>query len=356
MARALDATRTLNQARLPQPRRHRADAFLSAPVCAILRRNGEHRQEEVINLRQLRYFVRIAEVGNITRAAEQLNVAQPALGLQIRQLEQELKTELLVRHSRGVELTEAGRLLLDRARRILQDVEELKREIIGNVSPEQEMMILGLTPSIMLQMDPDMLLNAKRTMPTVSLSLVEALSRALTTSLEQGELSYALAYGVDEARPGVSRRPLLVEELIFARSATGEPLPPTLTLADALSHDLVQAGERDMVQRLLRDAAARYSLDLRIVYEAESIPAMRSLVVRGAAASMMPYGTASEEIRAGKLVMQRVSDIPLTRTLYLLRPSNAASFRSQDLIDHFIDGIVRRLLDSLGPLARRVGI
>ena len=128
-----------------------------------------------------------------------------------------------------------------------------------------------------------------------------------------------------------------------------------MTLAEALTHDLVQAGERDMVQRLLKSAAEKYTLNLRIVYEAQSIPAMRTLVVRGAASSFMPYGTAVEEIRAGKIAVQRISDTPLTRTLYLLKPSHAPVSRHQDAIDSFLDTIVKRLLESLGPLARRVG-
>ena len=216
-------------------------------------------------------------------------------------------------------------------------------------------MILGLPPSIMLQIGPDLLVDAKQMMPGVSLSLVEALSHSLATSLDRGELNLALAYGADEPKPGIDRRAILVEELIFARPVSANPLPPTLTLAEALTHDLVQAGERDMVQRLLRTAADKYSLDLRIAYEAESIPAMRTLVVRGAAASIMPFGTAVEEIKAGKLAMQRISDLPLTRTLYLLKPSGVIPLRSQEAVDRFIDAIVHRLLDSLGSLARRVG-
>lgn len=311
--------------------------------------------EATINLRQLRYFVRIAEVGNITRAAEQLNVAQPALGLQIRQLEQELQTDLLLRHSRGVVLTEGGKLLLERARRLLKEVEDLKREIRGISGLEQEILVLGLTPSIMLQIGPDMLLDAKQTIPNVSLTLVEELSYGLATSLERGELNYALAYGADEQRPGVERRAILEEELLFVRARTNENLPETLTLAEALEHELVQAGERDMVQRLLKGAADKYSLNLRIVYEAQSIPAMRTLVVRGAAASFMPYGTAIEEIRTGQLIMQRISDVPLSRTLYILKSAYKAPSRYQDAIDQFIDNIIERLLVSLGPLARRVG-
>ncbi len=325
------------------------------PAAQHYLRSRKGDREAAINLRQLRYFVRIAEVGNITRAAEQLNVAQPALGLQIRQLEQDLRTELLLRHSRGVVLTEAGRLLLDRARRILQDVDDTRRDIQAMTGSDQEMLSLGLTPSIMLQIGPDLLLDAKNVIPTVSLSLVEELSNGLVLALERGEIKAAFAYGVDEPRPGMDRHALFEEELLFVRPVSEEKLSPTISLAEALSHDLVQAGERDMVQKLLKIAAEKFSMPLRVVYEAQSIPAMRTLVVRGAAASFMPYGTAIEELRAGKLASQRVSDLPLKRTLYLIKPSNFPAFRQQEAIDRFLGTVTERLLESLGSLAHRVG-
>lgn len=277
------------------------------------------------------------------------------MGLQIRQLEQDLRTELLLRHSRGVVLTDAGRLLLERARRILQDVEDAKRDIRALSGVDQEVLSLGLTPSIMLQIGPDLLIDAKNTIPSVSLSLVEELSNGLVLALERGEINAAFAYGVDEPRPGMERQALFEEELLFVRPATEEALPPTITLAEALSHELVQAGERDMVQKLLRAAATKFSMPLRVVYEAQSIPAMRALVVRGAAASFMPYGTAIEDVRDGKLVSQRISDLPPKRTLYLIRPTNPPVFRQQEAIDRFLGTVSERLLDSLGQLAHRVG-
>lgn len=277
------------------------------------------------------------------------------MGLQIRQLEQDLRTELLLRHSRGVVLTDAGRLLLERARRILQDVEDAKRDIRALSGVDQELLSLGLTPSIMLQIGPDLLIDAKNTIPSVSLSLVEELSNGLVLALERGEINAAFAYGVDEPRPGMERQALFEEELLFVRPATEEALPPTITLAEALSHELVQAGERDMVQKLLRAAATKFSMPLRVVYEAQSIPAMRALVVRGAAASFMPYGTAIEDVRDGKLVSQRISDLPPKRTLYLIRPTNPPVFRQQEAIDRFLGTVSERLLESLGQLAHRVG-
>ena len=101
-----------------------------------------------MNLRQLRYFAKVIEVGNMTRAASELHVAQPALGMQIRQLEEDLGVALLVRHSRGVDATPAGAVMHRRALAILSLVEDARREVIATGGSESESVRLGLTPAL----------------------------------------------------------------------------------------------------------------------------------------------------------------------------------------------------------------
>ena len=93
----------------------------------------------------------------MTKAADQLNVAQPALGLQVKQLEEELGIPLLTRHSRGVVPTPAGKKLLDRAQKILQLVDETRMEILSMHGATTETLRLGLTPSIMKLIGRNML-------------------------------------------------------------------------------------------------------------------------------------------------------------------------------------------------------
>src|SRR5690606_13813637 len=105
--------------------------------------------EGTINERQLRYFVKVAELGNMTKAESALNVAQPALGLQIRQLEDMLGTPLLERHSRGVEMTAAGQLLYERALEILSLFEKAEADVRALKGTRQETLRLGITHSNM---------------------------------------------------------------------------------------------------------------------------------------------------------------------------------------------------------------
>ena len=80
-----------------------------------------------MDLRRLQAFVAIAELKNFTKAAELLHIAQPALGLKIRKLEEDLEQQLFVRHSRGVMMTEAGKFLLPQARAMLAQASALKQ-------------------------------------------------------------------------------------------------------------------------------------------------------------------------------------------------------------------------------------
>ncbi len=107
----------------------------------------------------------------MTRAADHLNVAQPALGLQIRQLEDDLGSILLTRHSRGVKPTPAGRTLFERAQKILALVDETRAEMLALRGATSETLRLGITPSIMSLIGYDLLVEAREAMPPVFLSV-----------------------------------------------------------------------------------------------------------------------------------------------------------------------------------------
>jgi LysR family nitrogen assimilation transcriptional regulator len=139
-----------------------------------------------VNLRQLKYFVTVVDAGNMTRAAEQLFVAQPALGMQIRQLEEDLGVARLHRHSRGVEPTTAGTLLRARAHAILRLVEETCQEVSAWGGEGTETIRLGMTPAIMMLVGPEPAVNVRERIPQVFLSLVGEMSHVLVDAVSRG--------------------------------------------------------------------------------------------------------------------------------------------------------------------------
>ena len=128
-----------------------------------------------MDLRQLEYFVRVAELGSFTRAALALDVAQPALSRQVRLLELELRQSLLARHGRGAAPTEAGQVLLEHARGILHQVEHARDELARLRGALVGRVTLGLPPSVARALAVPLVQAFGQQLPEARLSITEAL-------------------------------------------------------------------------------------------------------------------------------------------------------------------------------------
>ena len=287
----------------------------------------------------------------MTAAADQLKVAQPALGVQIRQLENELGVDLLVRHSRGVTPTQAGAMLADRARKIVADVDALERELKALGSSRTDHVVLGVPPSLMLLLGPDLLIEARRDLPNVHLSLVEERSVVLLDALDRGQVNIAFCWNVAH-RADLERVALLEEDLLLVTAPTQGRDAAPVSLAEALAHELVIAGERGVIRNIVQAEARRLSLKLRLAYEVHSIGSMKALIARGGFATIMPWSLAPKELRAGELEARRIDRPAITRTLYLVRPAKRAAFSHEDDILKFCEGVATRLLAASAPYAR----
>jgi LysR family nitrogen assimilation transcriptional regulator len=302
-----------------------------------------------MNLRQLRYFVKIVEVGNMTRAAESLFVAQPALGMQIRQLEEDLGVALLIRHSRGVEPTPAGMLLHARACEILDLVEQARKDVAAQDDAGSEAIRLGLTPMVMLVIGPDIVVNVRDRIPQVFLSLVEEMSHVLVDSLSRGEIDVALAYDVPET-PHVARTELLREDLVLVTLPAfhnGQPV----TVADAMEETLALPESGDTIRDLVVRTARELGLQPKIAFEVRSVAGIKNLILRGAAAGVLPYGSVIDEVRSGRLDARPIVSPPLRRTLYLASSTRRSPFRNELALQGVIRSSLTALTDMLGPLA-----
>ena len=295
--------------------------------------------------------MKVVEAGNITAAAELLNIAQPALGVQIRQLESELGLDLLVRHSRGVIPTDAGKLLLERARRILGEVEATEAELKAMKSGQSDHVLLGMPPSLMLLLGPELLIEARDAMAGVSLSLVEERSVVLLDALDREQLNVSFAWNVPD-RSDIERVALLEEDLLLVTAPQNAPATETVSLAEALAHDLVIAGERGVIRQIVEAEARRLGLRLHLAFEVHSVSSMKALIGRGGAATIMPYSLAPRELSSGELVGRRIDRPAITRTLYRVRPARRLPFVNETRIEEFLDGLTQRLLGAMGVYAR----
>lgn len=301
-----------------------------------------------MKLRQLAYFVKVVEVGNITRAAEQLNLAQTALGIQIRNLEDSLQIQLLDRHSRGVSATPAGMLLYQRAIEILQRIEETRRDLIA-LGGEKVRIRFGATPSILKLIGTELLVAANAQLPNIALEVVEELSFVLTDALERGELDYVLAYDIEE-NSGIRRIALLEEDLLHVSAPNGKQQDGDISFRHAVAGDLALVSNRDIIWRRVQETASRLSLDVKITYQVQSNEAIKALVLHGVAQSIMPYGIVAEEVKKGQIVARRIARPAVKRTLFLAHPAHRG-FADEKPFLAFIDRMVDRLTTEVGPYA-----
>lgn len=272
--------------------------------------------------------------------------------MQIRNLEEELGVALLRRHSRGIEPTPAGELLYRRALEILEAIERARQEVMSFADVEREVLRFGLTPSTMLLLGPDLVLEAREAMPGIFLSLVEELSFALVAALEAGDLDAALTYQAP-ARATLSSRALYEEDLLLVSSPEMDPSSDPIPFRELARRDLVLAGERDIVRGLVEATAARLSVPVNVVYEAQSIAATRNLVAKGIASAIIPYGSVAGELASGTLGARRITAPAVARTLYLVRRGGALSHESE--FEGFVARILATLTARLGDLHRPLG-
>jgi LysR family nitrogen assimilation transcriptional regulator len=320
------------------------------PVLSFHLRDAEARR---INLKQLIYFRKAIEAGNITQAAKELNVAQTALGIQIRNLEKELGVSLLERHSRGVAATPGGELLNRYAEEILALAEEARQAVRKLADNQTTSLKLGLTPSIVRLVGDDILIDLSRTIPNIALRMVEEFSFVLMRLLEQGELSCALTFAPDQD-PRFVRRALLEEDLFYLTAPALTPESATITFREVLNSELALTGRQDVVFRTVEEMAGRLGMDLAVAYEVQSIRAVKNLVAKGIAATIMPYGAAEGELRSGALKARLIVAPSVTRTLMFVYPREMSATVDDPHFRAFIDAIADRLHAAEGPVTRRL--
>ncbi len=220
-----------------------------------------------MDLKQIEYFVRVAEMGSFTKAAIALNVAQPALSRQIRLLEVELRQNLLRRNGRGASPTEAGLLLLEHGRGILHQVERAQEEMGRARSSLNGRVALGLPPSVARVLTVPLTRAFREKMPEAQLSISEGLTNAMQESLLNGRLDIALLYNM-KGKLDAEAGPVDIDRAAIRRAGKdislityGGSLHKTLRAAEELAALGISAEVVDLrVLRPLDDATIMTSV------------------------------------------------------------------------------------------------
>jgi LysR family transcriptional regulator, nitrogen assimilation regulatory protein len=271
-----------------------------------------------MDLKQLEYFVRVAELGSFTRAAIALDVAQPALSRQVRLLEVELRQNLLIRNGRGAAPTEAGKLLLEHGRGILHQVERAREELGRVRGGLAGRVAIGLPPSVAKAMAVPLIREFRRHMPDATLSISEGLSVGMHESLASGRLDIALLYNATPA-PGIELTPLLEEPLFLVQRHSGKAAaaarPRAIALRDVATVPLVIPSRPNAIRMLVESEMAKLGCVPNVALEIDGVGAILDLVEDGAGSAILSSNAVKTSVRPTAFSLRPIGSPPLRSKL-----------------------------------------
>lgn len=297
-----------------------------------------------MDLKQLEYFVRVAELGSFTRAAIALDVAQPALSRQVRLLEVELRQTLLTRNGRGAVPTEAGKLLLAHGRGILHQVERAKEELGRVRGALAGRVAVGMPPSLARLLTVPLTRAFRQQMPDATISISEGLSVAMQESLVNGRLDIAVLYNA-QSSPDIEISPLQDEDLFLVQLATGlQQDPGPIALRDVAPLPLVIPSRPNAIRMQVEAEMATIGCRPRIALEIDGVSAILDLVADGAGSAVLSRHAVDRSVRPSAFTLRAIHEPVLRSRVSLatssLRPSTLTQQATLQLIRQTADRVM----------------
>jgi len=298
-----------------------------------------------LNLRQLRTLVHIGELGSLSKAADRLHVAQPALSRQIRALEEELGTALFTRHGRGMVLTQTGELLRERATNILRQVEEARSDAISSTGWVRGNVVVGMPPTVADILAGRLAKDMMDLYPDVHVRFTAGFTSHLIDWLQRGSIDLAILY--DPKTPGNLRiQPLLLEDLFLISPSAAKLSPRKAVPFERLAEEkFMLPGEPHSLRQLIERQAQKVDCELEVVMEADALSVLKDFVWLGLGSTILPLPAVHKEIEEGALCAAPIKDPPLSRRLVLATPTDRAIsnavLRISDLIQEEVADMVK---------------
>lgn len=302
-----------------------------------------------MELRQFKYFLEIADRKSLSRASEQLHVAQSALSRQIAELEAELGVKLLLRSRNGVTTTEAGQVFYEYAQGILKQISDAREAVLRSSDTVVGSVVVALPQSVAATLALPLMRAVAGRYPNVRLHLNEELTGNMVDQLLGGRVDIALFTDTMPARD-ICFVPLVEEAFVLMHSAQDSlaPKPGDVTLDEALARPLVvpslQHGHctRWVVDEALKRAGRPPQ---HVAAEINSVYVLKSAVEAGIGPSIMPLGLAQREVEDGRLIAHRIASSDMVRTLGLCTSRHLLETNASRAIGKLIEEVVRDLCE-----------
>ncbi len=285
-----------------------------------------------LTMKHLRYFDALAQHGHFGRAAEACAISQPALSLQMKELEQILGVTLVERGARQIRLTAIGEAFGLRARDILRSVDELANLARASAGPLTGRLRIGVIPTVAPYLLPKVIHNLAACFPTLDLRPREAVTQKLVDDLREGRLDVAIV-ALPVSEPSLEETPLFSEEFVLVRPASdaGKPVPNPETLR-TMRLLLLEEGH------CFRDQALSFCKMSpgvpRDLMDSSSLTTLVQMVGAGIGVTLIPQMAVAIETRTARVSVARLAVPRPTRIIGLIwRKANPLGQQFASLID-----------------------
>lgn len=279
-----------------------------------------------MDLKQMQYFLCLAQEGNVTRAARQLNLVQPALSMQIAKLEKSLGKPLFYRGSRGMSLTPAGEALALRIAPILSDIERVRGEIAELGGQVSGRVSIGMITSAAQSTLPVSSATIAARYPEIHLLVCEGYSETMLEWVTAGQLDIAIVNTPAPRLPPTARH-ILDEEMLLAHGAGNKLALPKLVSFDRLEGlDLVIPSRRHGLRRILDDAAAEAGFSLKPRLEIDTLSAICEVIATTDLVTVLPGIVLQSTLSAGRIKARRLRHPSIVRSVaWVTNPRRSVS-------------------------------
>lgn len=277
-----------------------------------------------MDLRQLKYFAAIYDLGNLSQAASHCNVAQSALSHHLAKLEDELGVALFTRRPRGMDPTAAGELLYGHATEVFDRLELAKEQIKNGIGALSGEITIGMSYSIINVIGVPLIQAVKERHPGVTLILKESLSGTGFEQLITGQCDLALLYNPPQD-DRTRLKPILEEELFFIghKDIIGDS-PVTLDFADLTKYPLMLLRSGQLSRSLIDKPHLLHTLEKASSVRLASVAATIGALKASIACTVAPKVLIKDQLGEGTLIARKIENPNPTRTLYLALNKGAA--------------------------------
>jgi LysR family nitrogen assimilation transcriptional regulator len=305
-------------------------------------------QTRAVNLRRLKYFVKIVDIGSLTQAADVLHIAQPALSQQLATLEGEVRQQLLVRTKRGVTPTEAGKVLYRHAQLILRQCDQAQVDMVAAGRGLSGAVSVGLAPgTAAASLALPLLRTLRARHPGVVPYLNESYGSTLSELIMNGRMDLAVLYGGKVTVHGLSFLPLLREQLFLVGPGSLPAPPEAVPLQAVADFDLYLPRPYNVVRRLVDEACTSVGMVPRVVAEIESASTLTAVIADGLGATILPASMAREVVSACGAWQSRIVEPGIEAPLALCQSDHLPLSEPAQAVKEILLELVATLVGTL---------